>query len=106
MYNALWVGILIGVPLGTFAPEWLKIIVFVIALVLSDLINGISGNVHNVANLHNVHFAVPPWLIGIIGVAFGLWAWHYARMRGLQHLGQAELRNRWTNVRGISRWGW
>jgi hypothetical protein len=46
------------------------------------------------------------WLIGLIGVGFGLWAWHYARKRGLQHLGQSELKTRWNNVRGISRWGW
>ncbi len=106
MSNALWVGILVGVPVGTFAPEWARIVIFLIALLLSDLIHGASHNVHNVANLHNVHFAVPPWLIGLVGLAFGLWAWHYARRRGLQHLGQAELRTRWTAVRGTSRWGW
>lgn len=103
MFNLLWVGVLIGVLLGTFALEWLKIAVFVIALVFSDLAHGASSNVRDVGNLH---FAVPPWLIGIGGVAFGLWAWHHARRRGLQHLGQAEFRTRWTNVRGISKWGW
>ena len=106
MSNALWVGILVGVPIGAFAPQWVKIPVFLIALLLSGLIHGASHNVHNATNLHNVHFAVPPWLIGLAGVAFGLWAWHYARKRGLQHLGQAELRTRWAAVRGSSRWGW
>ena len=106
MSNALWIGLLIGVPVGTFAPEWVKIPVFVIALVLSDLIHGTSQNVRNVTGVHNVHFAVPPALIGIAGVAFGLWAWHYARRRGLQHLGQTELRNRWTAARASSKWGW
>jgi hypothetical protein len=103
MSNALWVGILVGVPVGAFAPGWVKPIVFVIALILSDLVHTTSHNVHNV---HNVHFAIPPWLIGIVGIGFGLWAWHYARRRGLQHLGKAELLNRWANVRGISKWGW
>ncbi len=106
MSNALWLGILVGVPLGAFAPEWVKIVVFVIALLLSDLLHEATHNVHNVANLHNAHFAVPPWLIGVIGLGFGLWAWHYARKRGLQNLGKAELNTRWNNVRGISRWGW
>ena len=100
MSNALWIGVLVGVPVGAFAPEWAKIVLFLIALIFSDLIHGVFHNVHN------VHFAVPLWLIGVVGVAFGLWSWHYARRRGLQHLGQAELRTRWTAVRGTSRWGW
>jgi hypothetical protein len=48
----------------------------------------------------------PSWLIAAGGVFFGLWAWHYARKRGLQHLGAAELNSRWTNVRDVSKWGW
>jgi hypothetical protein len=106
MSNALWVGVLVGVPVGAFAPEWAKIVVFLIALLLSDLAHGASRNLHNVHNVHNVHFMVPLWLIGVAGLAFGLWAWHYARKRGLGHLGQAELRTRWAAVRGSSRWGW
>jgi hypothetical protein len=100
MSNALWVGLLVGVPVGAFAPGWAKIVVFLIALLFSDLVGGVSHNIHN------IHFVVPLWLIGVGGVAFGLWSWHYARKRGLQHLGQAELRNRWTTVRGTSKWGW
>jgi hypothetical protein len=106
MPNLLWVGLLIGVPVGAFAPGWVKPIVFVVALVLSDLVHTISHNGQNAHFGQNVHFAVSPALIGAIGVGFGLWAWHYARKRGLGHLGQAELNNRWNNTRGISRWGW
>jgi len=101
MSNALWLGILIGVPVGAFAPGWLKPIVWVVALVLSDLVH-----TQNVQNVQGLHFAIPPWLIGLLGVLFGLWSWHYARKRGLQHLGQAELRTRWAAARGISKWGW
>jgi hypothetical protein len=104
MPNAFWIGILIGVPVGAFAPGWLKPIVFVIALLLSDLVYTSSRNIQH--NIQHTHFAVPLWLIGLIGVGFGLWAWHYARKRGLQQLGKAELNTRWNNVRGISRWGW
>jgi hypothetical protein len=100
MYNLLWVGLLIGVPVGAFAPGWVKPIVFVIALVLSDLVRTTSHNGRS------VHFAVSPVLIGAIGVGFGLWALHWARRRGLQQLGRAELNTRWNAVRGISRWGW
>ena len=104
MYNAFWVGILIGVPVGSFAPGWLKPIVFVIALVASDVVRTTShiGS----QTVQHTHFAVPPWLIGAIGVGFGLWALHWARKRGLEQLGRAELKVRWKNVRGISRWGW
>ncbi len=106
MYNALWIGVLLGVLVGAFAPGWVKPIVFVVALIFSDLVHAASRNVQNAANLHNVHFAVPLWLVGIAGLAFGLFAWHYARKRGLQHLGAAELRTRWAAVRGTSKWGW
>jgi len=106
MSNALWLGVLAGVVLGSFAPEWVRIVVFIIALLLSDLTHEASRNVYNVTNFHNYHFEVPPLLIGLAGLAFGLWAWHYARRRGLQHLGEYELRTRWTNVRGSSKWGW
>lgn len=100
MSHALWVGILIGVPVGAFAPQWIKIAVFLIVLLLSEVVHGVS---HGVSS---IHFVWPPWLIGVIGVAIGLLALHFARRRGLEHLGQAELRNRWNTVRGISRWGW
>jgi len=103
MSNMLWLGILLGVLVGTFAPQLVKIAVFLIALLLSDLIHGVSHGVHNVSNLH---FAMPLWLIGVAGLGVGLWAWHYARKRGLEQLGEAELKTRWTNVRGISKWGW
>jgi hypothetical protein len=40
-------------------------------------------------------------LIFIVGVGTGrLWG----RRAGLKHLGEAEFRNRWANVRGIRRW--
>ena len=103
MSNALWLGVLAGVALGSFAPEWVRIVVFVIALLLSEVERGAS---HGVSNLGHIHFVWPPWLVGVIGVVIGLLALHYARRRGLAHLGQSELRGRWTNVRGISKWGW
>jgi len=98
--NSLWFGILIGILVGTFAPGGVKIVVFIIMILLSDVVHGTSHD------FHNIHFVVPPWLIGLAGLIFGLWAFHFARRRGLQHLGQAELQNRWTSARGISKWGW
>lgn len=103
MSHELWVGVLIGIPVGAFAPQWIKFAAFAIMLLLSEVVRGASHGVHN---LGQVHFVWPPWLVGVIGMAIGLWAWHYARRRGLEHLGQAELRGRWNTVRGISKWGW
>jgi hypothetical protein len=103
MFNPLLIGILIGVPVGAFAPEWLKILTFVIALLFSGLLVEAQGASRNI---HDVHFSAHSWLIGIVGIAFGLWALHYARRRGLQQLGKAELGARWRTVRGISKWGW
>lgn len=106
MSTELWVGILVGVLVGAFAPGWAKLLLFLGALLFSDLaLNAVHG-AHNVHSVYNIHSRVPPWFIGVAGVAFALWALHYARKRGLQHLGEAELRTRWTAVRGISRWGW
>jgi hypothetical protein len=96
MSNALWVGVLVGVPVGAFAPGWAKIVVFLVALLFSDLVH---GALHNVHNIHNVHFAVPPWLIGVGGVAFGLWSWHYARRRGLWGARTLLLALTWASMR-------
>lgn len=103
MSNALWVGLLIGILAGVFAPVWVKFGIFLVALLASGLVTKASHSVHSA---HGAHLAMPPWLIGVAGLAFGLCSWHFARKRGLQHLGQAELRTRWRNVRGISKWGW
>lgn len=100
MSHWLWIGIMVGVLVGTFLPELVRIVLFFIALLLSDLVHGVS---HDVSHIHAV---LPLWLLGIGGVAFGFWAWHYARKRGLGHLGQAELSARWGNARKISKWGW
>ena len=103
MLKTLCICLLVGILVGAFAPEWAKIGVFLVALVGSDLVQKASHSVHGVKGLHS---AMPPWLIGVAGLAFGLWSWHFARKRGLDHLGKAELRTRWTNVRRISKWGW
>ena len=109
MLNTLCICLLVGILVGAFAPEWAKIGVFLVALVGSDLVQKASHSVHSAHGVHNVNgldSAMSPWLIGVAGLAFGLWSWHFARKRGLDHLGKAELRTRWANVRRISKWGW
>ena len=102
MHNEFWLGVLIGVPVGAFAWGWLKPLVFVVALVLADVVPTTSAK----HTIEHVHYKVPPALIGLIAVLFGLWSWHYARKQGLKNLGAAELKTRWTNVKGVSKWGW
>lgn len=98
MLNMFWVGVLAGMAVSAFAPDWVKAITAVAAAVFSRLLVRVSP--------HHLQFVAPPWLIALSGVAFGVWSWHYARKRGLQHLGKAELNTRWKAVRGISKWGW
>lgn len=88
---------------------WVKFGVFLVALLTSGLVTKASHSVHSAHGIHNVvdvHPSMSPWLIGVAGLAFGLYSWHFARKRGLQHLSEAELSARWRNVRGISKWGW
>lgn len=98
-----WLGILAGMVVAAFAPGWMKAIVFIAAVVFSGLLVRIPAHPQGIAHLH---LTVPPLVIVIGSLAFGAFAWHYARLRGLQHLGSAELRTRWANVRNISKWGW
>jgi hypothetical protein len=95
--HMFWYGVLAGTIVGAFAPGGLKALAIGAALVLSGLLEHLFSHGH-------LHLPVPSWLIAVLGVAFGLWAWHRGRLRGLQHLGTHELRTRWANVRGVSRW--
>jgi hypothetical protein len=45
--------------------------------------------------------AEPALIVGAIALVIGP---YFGRIRGLRHLGEAEFRTRWTNVRGVSRW--
>jgi hypothetical protein len=98
--NMLWVGVLAGMVVCA-GPGWLKAITFITAVVFSGLLMRLPAHGHG-----HFHMTASPWLLAIGGVGFGVWSWHYARKRGLEHLGAYELRTRWTNARKISKWGW
>jgi hypothetical protein len=98
--NMLWIGVLAGM-IVCVGPEWLKILTFVVAVLFSGLLVHLPVHGHG-----HLHATANPWVLAIGGVGFGVWSWHYARKRGLQHLGAAELNTRWTNVRRMSKWGW
>jgi hypothetical protein len=102
MSTTLWLGIWIGVLIGTFGTGLIRLGAFVIALLLWE----VHSVTHAVGDVGHLRFTMPPVLIGIIGVVVGLLMFHFARKRGLAHLGAAELSTRWTNVRKISKWGW
>jgi hypothetical protein len=99
--NMFWTGVLLAMVASAFAPGWVKGIIFVVALMLSGVLVRLQAHAP-----HHLHAVMSPWLIAVAGVGFGIFAWHYARVRGLAQLGTAELRTRWTNVRRVSRWGW
>jgi Na+-translocating ferredoxin:NAD+ oxidoreductase RnfD subunit len=96
--NMFWTGVLAGVVVSAIAPGWVKGITAVAAVVLSGLLSRLHQGGH-------FHLTMSPALIGVAGVAFGLWSWHYARKRGLRHLADSELRTRWERVRDESKWG-
>jgi hypothetical protein len=98
--NMFWTGVLAGMVVSAFAPGWVKGITTVVAVVFSGLVMRVSAHAP-----HHVHFAIPAWAFAWGGVAFGLWSWHYARKRGLDHLGVAEAKTRWERVRETSKWG-
>jgi hypothetical protein len=101
--HVFWVGVLAGMAVIALGPGWLKLATLVVAVVLSGLLMRLRTLPHHHLQFHAT---VPPLLIAVAGVVFGLWAWHYARKRGLQQLGEHELRNRWGAMRGVSKWGW
>ena len=110
--NMFWIGVLAGM-LVCAGPGWLKALTFVTAIVFSGLLvrlttgHGLHLPGHGQEHGHvHLHATANPWLIAILAVLFGVWSWHYARKRGLAHLGAAELNTRWTNARKISKWGW
>jgi hypothetical protein len=41
----------------------------------------LSGLLVRVHPAHHLHLVVPLWLIALAGVIFGLWSWHYGRLR-------------------------
>jgi hypothetical protein len=99
--NMFWTGVLVAMVVSAFVPGWVKGIIFVVAVFLSGVLVRLHAHTP-----HHLTFVVPEWLIALAGVSFGVFAWHYARLRGLQQLGSAELRTRWGNVRRVSKWGW
>lgn len=101
--HMLCIGVLLGMLVTGFAPSWVKALVFVAAVLFSGLLVTLSAHSHGHVS---THMHVSPLLIALGGVAFGVWSWHYARWRGLQHLAIAEARNRWALARGVSKWGW
>lgn len=72
--NMLWAGVLAGMVVSAFAPGWVKGITIIVAALLS----GLLVRVHPA---HHLHLVVPLWLIALAGVIFGLWSWHYGRLR-------------------------
>lgn len=71
-------------------PDLALIVLFIVALLASDLLHG-----------HFTSAELLVLLLAVVGLVIGLWI---GRRRGLQQLGAAEFATRWRNVLGISRW--
>lgn len=91
--HVFWIGVLFALVFSYILPAWLTGILFIVALFASGVLLSLS---------HHAHSASAPYIIvGLIALVVGL---YFGRIRGLRHLGEAELRTRWRNVKGVSRW--
>jgi hypothetical protein len=91
--HMFWIGVLFALTFAYLLPAWLTGLLFVVALFASHVLPSVA---------HHAHSSTVPYLIvGVIALVVGL---YFGRVRGLRHLGEAEFRTRWTNVRGVSRW--
>jgi hypothetical protein len=88
--HVFWTGVALALLVSFFLPMWLRGILFVVALLASDLLHG-----------HFTSAELLTLLLAVAGLVIGLWI---GRSRGLRLLGEAEFRTRWRNVLGISRW--
>jgi uncharacterized membrane protein (Fun14 family) len=85
-------GILVGLIVGWFLPEWVRVIVLVVALTGMGILQAAG----------RAHFpAVPCLALALAALIFGLW---HGRYRGLRHLGESDYRGRVRNVKSVSRW--
>ena len=91
--HVFWYGVLLACLIVWILPGWAGAILFVIALVASDVLRSGHGHVKS--------SDVLILLFLLIGLVVGLWI---GRRRGIRLLGEAEFRTRWRNVQGISRW--
>jgi hypothetical protein len=95
-----WIGLLIGLLVGLLAWDWLGWLGVLIALVglgALHVVTKVHGHGHGIhVSAGNLFWAV----VFILGCLTGL---YFGRQRGLRHLGEAEYRTRWANVRNVSR---
>jgi uncharacterized membrane protein len=89
--HAFWYGVLLACLIVWILPGFAGVIFFVVALVASDLLSS-----HDHVSTSTVMMLI----LVAIGLVVGL---YIGRIRGLRHLGEFEFRNRWTNIRTISR---
>jgi UPF0716 family protein affecting phage T7 exclusion len=91
--HMFWIGVLFALIFSYILPGWLTGILFFVALIASGVLLSLGHHANS--------SAVPYIIVGLITLVVGL---YFGRIRGLRHLGEAELRTRWRNVRGVSRW--
>src|SRR5262249_1888730 len=96
--HMFWIGLLIGLLVGLLAWDWLGWLGVLIALVALGAFHVVT-NVHG----HGIHISAGDLFWGLVFALGGLTGLYFGRQRGLRHLGEAEYRTRWGNVRRVSR---
>ena len=93
--HLFWLGVALGLVVGLIPliPWWAKMVGLAVAI--------LSAGIVHVGHGAHVTPGITLWLIvGLVGLGVGLF---FGRVRGLQHLGTYELRNRSGFIRTISR---
>ena len=99
--HAFWYGVLLALLVAWILPGWVAGLLFVIALLASNLLSNLLRSSGGHAHSFSASSSVPYLIVAVIALVGGL---ILGRIRGLRQLGQAEYRTRFRNVRGISRW--
>jgi hypothetical protein len=99
--NYLWLGLLLGSLAGYIGWWWLRLGLLVVSGVTVAGQYNLFSTTRSGVHIHPSGATVIWLILIVIALLIGL---RYGRLRGLQHLGSAELTSRWRTVRGVSRW--
>jgi len=94
--HAFWYGVLLALLIAWILPGWAAGVLFVIALLASDLLQSLVGHTHSSSSSNMLLL-----IVVVIALLAGL---YFGRIRGLRQLGESDFRTRLRNVRIISRW--
>lgn len=98
--RAFWYGVLLALLVAWILPGWAAGVLFVIALLASDVLGSLIGRAGS-SSSSSFSPSLLYLIVAVIALAGGLM---WGRRRGLRQLGESDYRTRLRSIRGISRW--